>query len=399
MALAHSPSIVMNGLVLALDAANTKSYDGSENLVSYSSYNASTWSNIFPANATLTTGITAPDGTNTAVRLTCTATGNSLLRVSFPGFTPNGTDTYTTSFYVKLISGTTSSSSQLTTDLADGNPTGNYLPNLITNQWVRVSFSEVPTATTKSFIDLLSDNTNNYVLDFWGVQVEKGSSANTYYPTTGTTKTRGTTWTDLSGNSNTGTLTNGPTYSSANGGSIVFDGTNDYIDLSNRSLPLINVSKFTYSTFIKITSSAALGMFFTFGNSSNYANDITFYYSSNTLYFQINNGGDGAGYFTYTIGSWSNISVVYDGTQSTNDTRLKVYINGVQQTLTFNYTVPATTSSTNFTGAAIGIYSTSGFTTDTVMGGNVGTASMYNRALSASEISQNFNALRGRYGI
>ena len=37
----------------------------------------------------------------------------------------------------------------------------------------------------------------------------------------------GTTWTDLSGQGNNGTLTNGPTYSSANGGSIVLDGTND----------------------------------------------------------------------------------------------------------------------------------------------------------------------------
>jgi hypothetical protein len=211
----------------------------------------------------------------------------------------------------------------------------------------------------------------------------------------------GTTWTDLSGKGNTGTLTNGPTYSSANGGSIVFDGTNDYIDLSNRSLPLINVSQFTYSTFIKITSSATLGTLFSFGDSVNYANDVMFfYYSGNsTLNFQVNNGGDGAGYFAYSIGSWSNISVVYDGTQSTNATRLKVYLNGIQQTLSFDYTVPATTSSANFTGAAIGIYSTSGFTSDTIIGGNVGTASLYNRALSTAEVSQNFNALRGRFGI
>ena len=39
----------------------------------------------------------------------------------------------------------------------------------------------------------------------------------------------GTTWTDLSGNSRDGTLTNGPTYSGTNGGSIVFDGSNDYV--------------------------------------------------------------------------------------------------------------------------------------------------------------------------
>ena len=43
----------------------------------------------------------------------------------------------------------------------------------------------------------------------------------------------GTTWTDLSGNGNNGTLTNGPTYSSSNGGSIVFDGVNDFVDISN----------------------------------------------------------------------------------------------------------------------------------------------------------------------
>jgi hypothetical protein len=208
----------------------------------------------------------------------------------------------------------------------------------------------------------------------------------------------GATWTDLSGNGRTGTLTNGPTYSSANGGSIVLDGTNDYINLSNRSLPLINVSQFTYSTFIKITGpGGGVASFFSFGNSFAVVNDILFYYDNTNLCFQVNNGGDGQGSFAYTRGSWSNISVVYDGTQSTNATRLKVYLNTIQQTLTFGYTVPATTSSVNFTGAAIGIYSTDNFSTATCITGNVGTASLYNRALSATEIAQNYNALKSRY--
>ena len=48
----------------------------------------------------------------------------------------------------------------------------------------------------------------------------------------------GTTWTDLSGNGNNGTLTNGPTYTSSNGGAIVFDGINDFVNSgSSISLP------------------------------------------------------------------------------------------------------------------------------------------------------------------
>ena len=157
-------------------------YSMSENLVSYSTYTASNWINNFPAGASITTGITAPDGTNTAVRLTCTNTTNALLRVTIPSLTPNGTDTYTTSFYVRKISGTGGAF----TDLGDGNPSADYSSQLVTNQWVRVTVSGVPTATAKTFLDLFSDNNTNYVLDFWGVQLEKSSVATDYTPTLGT---------------------------------------------------------------------------------------------------------------------------------------------------------------------------------------------------------------------
>jgi hypothetical protein len=55
----------------------------------------------------------------------------------------------------------------------------------------------------------------------------------------------GTTWTDLSGRGNTGTLTNGPTYSSANGGSIVFDGVDDYVNIGSQSLVGSGTSPFS----------------------------------------------------------------------------------------------------------------------------------------------------------
>ena len=66
----------------------------------------------------------------------------------------------------------------------------------------------------------------------------------------------GTTWTDLSGNSNTGTLTNGPTYSSANGGSIVFDGTNDYATISFNSVFNVTSNPFTVIVWNKKNTSS-----------------------------------------------------------------------------------------------------------------------------------------------
>lgn len=158
---------------------------GRYNLVNYSNYYAVSgglgWDNIFPAGATVTTGIDAPDNSSTAVRFTGNNTTNALLRCWFTGFTPNGTDTYTVSFWVRKVSGTTAAGNQLTSDLHDGLG-GNYLPSLVTGQWIRYSYSGVPTASSKTFLDLLSDRTTDYVLDFWGVQIEKSSSATIYQP-------------------------------------------------------------------------------------------------------------------------------------------------------------------------------------------------------------------------
>ena len=57
-----------------------------------------------------------------------------------------------------------------------------------------------------------------------GLVLDLDAAKKDSYPGTGTA------WNDISGNRNNGTLTNGPTFNSSNGGSIVFDGTNDYIN-------------------------------------------------------------------------------------------------------------------------------------------------------------------------
>ena len=68
-----------------------------------------------------------------------------------------------------------------------------------------------------------------------------------------------TVWRDLSGNNNSGSLVNGPTFSSANGGSIVFDGTNDYVQIGSNLLPSGNSSHTVFSWVNKKTDNTGGG--------------------------------------------------------------------------------------------------------------------------------------------
>jgi hypothetical protein len=161
---------------------NANSGVANKNLVNYSVYNAGTWLNIFPLGAGVTTGIDAPDGSLTAVRFSCNNTTNALLRVNIPAFTPTGTDVYTVSFYARHVSG---SKIGFSSDLHDAGPvlTYNYSGNLITGQWVRITYSGIATATLTSFVDVFGDSTTNNVTDYWGLQIEKSTTATIYSDT------------------------------------------------------------------------------------------------------------------------------------------------------------------------------------------------------------------------
>jgi archaellum component FlaF (FlaF/FlaG flagellin family) len=215
------------------------------------------------------------------------------------------------------------------------------------------------------------------------------------YPTTGTT------WTDLSGNGRNGTLTNGVTFNSGNGGRLVFDGTNDYIALPI-NLPLSNISEFTYSSFLNFTTSVyAIGTFFSFGLLTQAPNDILFAWvkSSSQLLFQVNNGLDGSALYNYTpTSNWINLCVVYNGSLSSNADKLKVYINSVQITLNFStYVVPSTTATIVNGNTSIARYES--FPVDNYFLGTIGNVSLYNRALTDAEVGQNFNAIKSRFGL
>jgi len=192
------------------------------------------------------------------------------------------------------------------------------------------------------------------------------------YPTTGTA------WSDLLGNSNTGTLTNGPTYNTANGGSIQFDGTNDYIDL-NRNFGTL--SQYTFSYWAKRDAENRM-LICSRGNTN-------FYWFGDNSWRWVHGGVSNEYYYPkptdIPIGTWANYVVTYNGSA------VVIYRQGIYQgqqstTGTANFSTGFTFGSWNLTG---GYYF-------------LGLASMfqiYNRALTASEVLQNFNALRTRFGL
>ena len=212
--------------------------------------------------------------------------------------------------------------------------------------------------------------------------------------------TTGTEWYNIAATSSIikGTLVGSPVFGTASGGVINLNGTNQYVSISGLATYLNNKTNFSYSSWVKSTNPSNMGTIFSFGNNGNYSNDIMFFFNSNQINLQVNNGADGSAVLNFTSTSWNHISVVYDGVQTGNANRLKLYINGVLQTLTFgSYNVPSSTSNTSMTNAGIGGYSTGSW--NNLLNGSVASSMLYTKSLTDAEVLQNFNATKSRFGL
>lgn len=193
-----------------------------------------------------------------------------------------------------------------------------------------------------------------------------------------------TTWYDLSSSNKNATLTNGPTLSTNNGGSVQFDGTNDYATI-NQTL----TTPITITGFVKYNASGQ-GLN-TWVNS--YPHTVLAIslnrLSGGQIYVYIGNGSGWQGQpgiissTNMSANTWYHLAFVSDGTSST------LYLNGVN--------------------VGSSIYSPSGWGSKYYLGwieiasgeylnGNIGNTQVYNRALSPAEIMQNFNAQGYRFG-
>jgi len=194
----------------------------------------------------------------------------------------------------------------------------------------------------------------------------------------------GTTWTDLSGNSRDGTLTNGPTYSGTNGGSIVFDGSNDYVQCTGS----LTVTAATFVTWIRRNGNQGQydGILFSRGTNTTGMN----FQTSNQLGYHWNDAGN-----TY---NWQSGLTIPDATWC----MIAVSVTSTTATAYLCQT-SGTTTATNTVNHASSVLNDIKIAQDDAGGrffnGNIAIALLYNIALSAGQVSTNFEADRGRFGV
>jgi hypothetical protein len=231
----------------------------------------------------------------------------------------------------------------------------------------------------KHFIerDLGAFNSEDIVSSGLVLHLDAGNAAS--YPGSGTV------WTDLSGNGNNGTLTNGPTYSSGNDGSIVFDGTNDLVTCGNA--PSLQITVGTIAAWINAT------------NSNSGYNGIIVKQLAWSLFVRDNllvsfDWGNSAERNTgVTVGNntWKYVAMSFTETIGTPSNNAIIYIDGSP--------VLTTTVKNSSQNVALAIGDGSVPSAGQNFGGNISQVTVYNRVLSAAEVTQNYNALRGRYGL
>ena len=200
----------------------------------------------------------------------------------------------------------------------------------------------------------------------------------------------GTTWTDLSGEGNVGELVNSPTYNSSNLGYFQFV-TDDYARIPNNTD--LDTQTPTVEVWVKTNAISQNGFWFEKGTvNTQYSLFQTS--SSSAIYWRQKFSG-GYTQLTVSTATYMNTSNWYQVVGTYTSGSRKLYINGVQ----VNSDTQSGTIDTNSGGMSIGVYGGYSGGRGYYYNGNLAVCRIYNKALTASEIQQNFNALRGRFGI
>lgn len=207
----------------------------------------------------------------------------------------------------------------------------------------------------------------------------------------------GTVWSDLSGNGNHGTLQNSPTYVTDNGGSIIFDGVNDYVSLNASNSTNLRGS-FTIYMLCKSNWTSSTGWNIYWSGVSKYNQFILGPHTTGgKMAFLIHSGTwYPTNYGTASI--WKQTTIdprdfhLYTGVYDQSAGYSYLYIDGE---LECSFNIGSRTLSNDLAGFAIGKRDVSNH----FLKMTLTQIQLHNKALSQLEIKQNFEATRARYGI
>lgn len=395
----NGPGSVTNGLVLDYDMGNqSKSFIGAPT-TNLSDFPATGYNWINSGNASYTDNdtseslpyvpnisfFTTPLRVVSCQTTTASTTGQ---QCGYAYTAVSGSTTYTMSLWYKKNRDDMASYGPYVRQSVNNNWLGTFDYNGQTNNalwptgvWIRIK-STFTTSSNETAV-YLSNYIGQYVGDkvcYCGGQLEQKSFAT---PLAQGSRTNTQSIIDLTQN-NTITASS-LTYN--NDGTFSFNGSSDYMIFPENSN--LNTQTPTVEVWVKTNATTQNGFWFEKGNvNTQYA---LFQEGANITWRHTTNVGS----LTAPAASYMNTSQYAQvvGTYTAGDRR--IYVNGVQVASdSLNYSLP-----TNANGASIGVYGGYNGSRGYYYNGNIAIVKVYNRTLTASEVLQNFNALRGRFGI
>jgi hypothetical protein len=404
------PNIVEDGLVLSIDPANQKSLPLQNLLLQSEKLADSPWLQITGTGGVITrtnNSLQSPDGSNTAtlINVSTFASGSSI----YQDIDSPGTASYVVSVYMKpgtMTGNITLGVFYLTGGTTQGfnavfNPqTGSFVSTTgisgisenVGGGWFKLSLSVIGTNALNTKLRFQIYASSSGTIYYWGAQIRRPYAPSTYIKTESSTIDFGNIINDISNNGNNGTLVNSPTFSLLNQGSINVDGVDDYIVCGRVPHTGTSTSSVSWEIWVCPQSTSGNIMSMSSVNPQGSWNMPPITASSQRFTGKIWSNTRLQDTSTYNLNQWYQVVLIWDYSNTTQ----KLYVNGIQKAFQSGITYSAS-GLNNFLFFG---QQNPGADNAGMFQGKYGQINVYgNKALTDTEVKQNFNALRGRYGI